>query len=642
MADLGLHIFELFDRAAENRADVVYSDDNFTRRQIDSEVMGSASVRLICDTVVNESMQCLYVSVYADEQFELRLDFDGLKLDKHDTGYVGTSEKQNNTLFWLPKEPVCRTYDEHGRIVTAEQRQFTVAEDQELSLKVLCKCKKRTEFCILWFSTDADRISNELVVRDLFEDARVTKISPRVFEYRRMDDFWKYMINAAVYKPGHDDDKPSVRSEHTAFSLYFYCKYLYDRSGKRIYSIIRDMIGYCVLLGQQEDGRFVNGCWSELMETHTVFVVSGAFVLIDCFERTGSKVFAEKAAAAADYLVNNADRFSDETEWFLHDSLELNAEDVRKYYDPMIKSNAFGKSASNTLCLNSHLYTLTLLDRLSRFDGYDKYNEHAIEGLRAFRMVCGQKPASFAYSAIYGARDFFAALSVKLPLKATARLAEKYDSFLRKGFLLKFKNNHPRLLMPNGYTERDLTHTVITDDYHLINLRDMLKVYANRRERPLGEIVERTMRYTMKSSIVDRYGKYNRKATIVLETLILYTGYFGDKYLARFGKFAGLINPERFGANVDLISNPHTTPGWVGLGVNNENVAVFSIPARDDLAAVIVNTCDTEQTFDVQCEKGEFKNYYSATDISGNIVPSGRTWRISGKGVIKISKNKNL
>jgi hypothetical protein len=279
---------------------------------------------------------------------------------------------------------------------------------------------------------------------------------------------------------------------------------------------------------------------------------------------------------------------------------------------------------------------MVVLRRLNKLDGCGHYDDCLQKGYDALKKALSLAPAGLLYGPIYWMRDLFDAMAVKMPCKLTDKLRRKYESFLLKGWLFRLKVRHPRLIMPDGFAERDLTVSLLSNSYHLVNMAHLLHIYRDVPEPWLKDIVEKCMRFTVRSSMVHLFGKRNPRAAFILESLILYTALLGEKYMDAFAEYAPYANGFDSCLSIDLVSNPKVTGRWNGLSVTNKNVIMFAIPSGKDLEAVIVNTSGSDQLVELVCNKGKFKEYYSAIDISGNIIPLEKPINISKGRIIKI------
>jgi hypothetical protein len=629
-------IQELFDPALCDIDDVIYSDEYFVRRKFVTKLTDASEIDVISDSIANEGVECFFVSFCCEHDTELTLLFGESNIHKFEWGHIVNGSAENSAMFWLPKTPVSRVYDEHERIQRSDHADVSFSDNIATTMTIACPSGMRTEFCLLKFSKNTIELNSQLVDRDPVEDAEFFRIHRNIFSYKGLSDLWSYLIQGKIYKPSPDGSTISVQSQHTAYSLYYHMSYLHDRFGKYIYNIARQLVAYAVLLSQDQNGRWKHGLWVDKMETHCIFQASGIDVLVDYYQISGRDIFLEKAKAAADYLVEIADHLSGDMLWFLHDSLELNLDDARLFYKSLLPSKTFGKSESNTLCLNSHLWTMIVLQRLSKLEGGQRYAIPLQKAGDALKMILTLKPVGFLYGPIYWLRDLFYSLAEKIPCKLTEKLRRKCDSLLQKGWLFRLKVRHPRIVMPNGFTERDISGTLLLNNYHLVNIRDLLYVYRNVPEQWLGNIIEKCMRYTVASSVIRSFSRRDPRAAMVLSILSLYTATFGEKHLEAFVEYARLADGFDSGFAIDLVSNPEAAGPWNGLSVSNKNVILLPILSEGNLKAVLVNISDSDQLFELEYNKGFTHEHFTATNLAGkNICLAGQI-RLSATDILKV------
>jgi hypothetical protein len=245
-------------------------------------------------------------------------------------------------------------------------------------------------------------------------------------------------------------------------------------TGKAVYATLREAVAYAVLLALGDDHRWRHGNWTELDETHTRLQLDGIALLLAHHAASGEPRFHERAVAALEWLLGIAEPLGGDGLWFLHDTLELDLTTARRFY-AMRPSTAFGKSHGNTLCLNTQLDTLTALARLGAVTPGSPYHAPFVRGLRAAEHVLAARPSERWFAAITRIRD--RALRAQRPsADGQSRdgggwaLVER----IARRLLRRSKERWPRLVLPNGYIERDLTAAAFSDFYHVQNVKDLL------------------------------------------------------------------------------------------------------------------------------------------------------------------------
>jgi hypothetical protein len=236
------------------------------------------------------------------------------------------------------------------------------------------------------------------------------------------------------------------------------------------------------------------------METHARFQADGIHLLLDFAEVSGDGVFLSRAEQAAGYLVGLADPLDDRSLWFVHDSVEAGRETRDDYIYPVVASTAFGKSPRNTLCLNTHASTLCAVARLADLragSSHSRVGSTPVAGspcAPCFQTDAGPWP--WAEVVERGARATMKVLAAR-PAEPLYRclgwLFRRYWFERRRGIadrailhalahvvlprMPAIKARWPRLVMPDGYIDRDLTLGTTVWSYHLGNLYDLLSVY---------------------------------------------------------------------------------------------------------------------------------------------------------------------
>jgi hypothetical protein len=348
------------------------------------------------------------------------------------------------------------------------------------------------------------------------------------------------------------------------------------------------------MLSLPADNRWRHGTWTDIPETHTVHQIAGIHILLSYYQRTARDAFLLKAKDAMDFLISIADKLSDDKIWFLHDTLETNPDDAALFYN-LFASTAFGKSTSNTLCINSHIATLTALHRLNQIDPSDKYSTYFEKGLSALKKVLQANPCDWLYSCAYRPRDLLMRLCTKTENKLVKKLNKVWTLTLIRHLLPFLKKKFPRLLIPNGFIERDLSYSALSDFYHFRNLEDILILYNLTRADWLLNILTKSIRYTVDSRLAACVIDRNPKAILFLDILLLYSGIINQNYLHLLPPYLARFQKANSALPVNIISDPFITDTSLPLCVDNEKVIVLVPAAGKKLKAILVNTTQNDE-----------------------------------------------
>jgi hypothetical protein len=348
------------------------------------------------------------------------------------------------------------------------------------------------------------------------------------------------------------------------------------------------------MLSLPDNGRWRHGVWTDIVETHAIHQAAGIHLFLSHYQRTAAKIFLQKATLAADYLISIADDFSDSQTWFLHDTLETNPDDAALFYN-FFASTAFGKSTSNTLCINSHIATLTALHRLNQIDPSDKYNTYFEKGLSALKKVLQANPCDWLYSCAYRPRDLLMRLCTKTENKLVKKLNKVWNLILTRHLLPFLKKRFPRLLMPNGFIERDLSYSTLSTVYHFLNIEDILMLYHLTRADWLRNIITRSVKYSVDSGLASCLVERQVESMLFCDILLIYTGIINQNYIHLLPPYLAHFQKANLALPVNILSDPFITDTSLPLRVDNERVIVLVPAAGKNIKAILINPTEKDQ-----------------------------------------------
>jgi len=614
-----IDIVELFARLSSDDKSVVFADEYFQRQAASFELDTGLTADIIADCIDSDGVKCCHFSMYLPQDQSLEFVFNNARADCFAQGRLISYDNQQ-LLVWIPKDPVSRRYDSHGRI---EQKADLNVEIQsspnQLKLTTTGKAGHKLEFGIVFFTRDIQSFKDQITNCAPIELRKVAKT--HWFFYENIRNVWDYLVNDGIFSCQNLGHKSLWQSQNPAYALYYYLTYLYDQTGKKIYRLLCDFIAYVVMLSLPENGRWRHGIWTDIMETHMVYQAAGIHVLLSYYERTRQSIFLQKAVSIMDYLISAADKLTEDEIWFLHDSLELNVQDAELHYKNLKLSTAFGKSRSNTLCLNSHIWTLTTLHRLNQLAPSQQYSDYFEKGLGALKRVLQAEPAGILYSTAYKPRDILVKLSVKTQNRLIKRLTKMYSEGLKQYILPHLKKFFPRLSMPNGFIERDLSATCLSDFYHHLNIKDMLILYGRIPADWLREIIDKSISYTVDCSHVTYLTMLGARSVLFLDILLLYTGLVDDKYLRFLPEYISVFRKAGLCVSVDILSNPFVAGRACSLQVDNNNIVVLTPAGRSGIFAIIVNATDKDEKITIKSESKDQTDRLKIVDSHNRDIP---------------------
>jgi hypothetical protein len=404
-----------------------------------------------------------------------------LALESDEFGILlGVEREEGRYTLWLPPASARLCFDEHQRIATPGG--------------ALASCQWEFQPHIIRLSVSRPDRAGEVIVvpyvmlRDphgqFFEELRsLNDVERRL--YRKSDwffartpsDVWNYLINGSVYDP-RSAKKVGKRfkCQQCAHAWWVYFDFLYRETGKKIYEVMQDEVALSVLMDMSAEGGWRHGFWSDDMETHARFQLDGLHLLISQYEKTGEPIWLEAAERGMAFVSEHLmERLDDGSVWFLHDTIEHNKRH-------RFESTVFGKTAGNSLCINTHVQALTVLYRLHlAIPSKPIYGEMFEKGARALRRVLSCQPADLLYRLL-----MFLVLRYKVDVAVNSTQGGLKN--ILKGRIIRrvywsARRRFPRLVQPEGFIERDLTRSFASDRYHIINTKDLLLLYQ---QKPLA------------------------------------------------------------------------------------------------------------------------------------------------------------
>lgn len=110
--------------------------------------------------------------------------------------------------------------------------------------------------------------------------------------------------------------------------------------------------------------------------------------------------------------------------------------------------------------------------------------------------------------------------------------------------------------MPNGYIERDLCASALSDGYHFITLRDLLMLYNQTRLEWLGAIIKKSVDYSIETGLARYTASFDPRATVILEIISLFSYTVDDRYLPLLPQYTAWFEEQNLPMPVDLLCHP--------------------------------------------------------------------------------------
>jgi len=413
------------------------------------------------------------------DSFILRLTGNYDVISTQGGGWLLHNRDDEKPHLWFPLQPMARGYDKFGRVVSEEFLPIIEIFALSNNLSVLFRIPKNDVFIefVVWTLPSKSYLFEELSSLSAQELQRIFLWASHTI-YAGPEDLYKNLIHGAVYKNGLPWSRPPWRRpycEVIAHALYVTFHSLWKATRKQIYQQMKTQLVFSVIARQEENGAWRHGTWTDDFEVHYRHHCSGIHLLSADYDETKDVVVGSSLRRAVDYLRNQCDELS-VGKWYLHDSLELSVESMRKCPITYQYSRVFGKSPSNMLVLNTHLDALVALNRYEKLFGQGLLEKEISSGINAAVAVLGLKSAELLYRILFQAIELTflpdsAVKTMSLPVRAVRRLAR--EKIIPR--LPQIKRIFPRIVMPNGYIDRNLTLNEFWYPYFLINIMDLLR-----------------------------------------------------------------------------------------------------------------------------------------------------------------------
>jgi len=389
--------------------------------------------------------------------------------------------------YWLPAPATLRRTSAQGHILeerTAEWSGFEIGST-DVEIAFASAPEGWSLDAVIW-KLDDPTLIDELMALSPVETQGYFMLGSHT-RYGQPAHLYRHLIHGWIYEDRYAwPHKRRICSENDAHALHLILSGLHRATEKRLYGLLMLQLLLSVLSRQSEDGGYRHGEWTDNMESHYRLHCSAMHMMMDALADKEDPTVRTALERAGAFLARQTDKL-DAGRWFLHDELEHSVEALRQGPFRWLSSRAMGKAETNMLVLNSHLDATVALDRYRQVTGDNRHQALVAQAVSATRAVLSLRPAEWLYKLLFLAiRLTFlpTAQAARLPLhrRALKRLAWMYLIPL----LPDIKARWPRIVMPSGYIDRELSLRVFAHDYLPINLMDLLRY----RRRFPGESVD--------------------------------------------------------------------------------------------------------------------------------------------------------
>ena len=434
----------------------------------------SSRCEIVCDTLLDDGIEIRFLRWKPeDRNATVSLSFvaesSGFASDDRMGTLLTHGSDGEAPVLWLPRGLVVGRTDRYGRLKTVVEGEveswWEVDEVPRFHLRSLAAAGV-TVFLPMVAFTDQASVRRT----DLFQlgDAELQRyLKSDWFDVSSPADLWKYFLDGNVYDL-HDAGRGRPRCQQCAAAWWSYLMAVHRQTGKNHYRLLARAVAWSVRVDLGPDGSWRHGFWNEEPEIHSRMLWDGVRVLLSEHELAPHDDLLAGAEAAVRFAVENlTEALNDGYIWFLHDSDEGSG--------PLrAPETVLGRSRDNSLCLNTHIQALCVLARIQRFKGGGQFRDEYQRGLGALEAVLGLTCRSGALTIIDHILPSL--LSWKVPHGFAERVLRFVTYRVLVGGYWWVRKRAPCLVFPSGYIDRDLGRTMLADEYHVVNLKDLCEL----------------------------------------------------------------------------------------------------------------------------------------------------------------------
>ena len=428
-------------------------------------------------------------------------------------GWILRAADNGQPSYWIPQPPVARSLDAQQRILS--EKKVPIADFSsslnELSVEFILPENMNLDWTIWCFPAAESGIQTALDQPLILERQPISLWNSQT-RYQLPADVYLYLVHGHIYVDRFIWPRMwKICSELDAYGLYVIVSGLGLASGKMIYTLLKRQLLFSVISRQAEDGGWYHGEWTDLMESHYRFH-NGAMLLLEAaLKERPDETVSNALEQGARFIVNTTDK-TDLGLWFLHDSLEENADTMdqlcKQTGSTWAPARTLGKSPTNKLILNTHLDTIVALEQYRDVTGDSRYTEQVSSACDAARGMLALSPAEPLYRLAYRAIRLTLLPKKKaerLPffVRAIKRLTWKYLT----PQMYRLKKAYPRLVMPGGLIERHLSMPHYDINYHSVNIMDLTRLWRCFPDEDLDEIIRNAVAAVTDTSLLEYWAE---------------------------------------------------------------------------------------------------------------------------------------
>jgi hypothetical protein len=490
-----LSVHDLFNPPAPTEVRRSVDATRFSRRHFDL----SGKAAMVLDEFPDApGTSCCFIRTLARETRSVRFLAPGVnRIESSPSGgWILMPTDTTLPTYWIPQPALARTLDSQLRILSESTVSIAdiAVSSGELVVAVEIPKDNHLDWTIWRFPPEQAGLSAELA-RPLGLETQQFELWSSTTAYQAPADLYQHLVNGHVYVNCFIWSKKwKMCCELDAYGLYTIMCGLELATEKQIYSLLKRQILFSVIERQAADGGWYHGEWTDRMESHYRYHNGGMLLLEAALKEHPDEVVRKALEKAAHFIAQCTDRTALGL-WFLHDSLEYDAESMdalcSQTGSTWVPARTLGKSPTNKLILNTHVDTVVTLQQYRDVTGDRQYAEQISSARAAVRNVLALRPAELLYRLLYRAIRLTLlptreAERLPLTVRAVKRLTWKYLIPLLHS---RIKRIFPRIVMPGGLIERHLAMPHYDINYHTVNILDLTRLWRCFPDENLGELL---------------------------------------------------------------------------------------------------------------------------------------------------------
>ncbi|TCV88122.1 hypothetical protein [Sulfurirhabdus autotrophica] len=532
----------------------------------------------------------------ADDAIHLKLEGSFALQRCQSGGWMLKSRDITEPSYWMPATAKMRRINPQGHILDEAAAEWVDFDLDSAGVTITFTAPQGWVVDAVLWKLDTLALIDELQSLALVETQGYFLLGSHT-RYDYPADLYRHLVNGWVYEDRYAwPHRRRICSENDAHAMHLIFEGLERTTGKRIYGLLKTQLLLSVLSRQSEDGGFRHGEWTDGMESHYRLHCSAMHLMMDSLCEDDDPVVKTALARGMHFISDKFDRTAI-GDWFYHDELETSEAGMRNAPFKWWPRRSLGKSPQNMLVLNTQLDTLVALSRYSILTGDTQYATVVDSGYEAAQTVLSLRPMEWLYRLVFSAVTL-----TLLPTEQVEKLPLWKRLWKRIGWqvfvprLPRLKTRFPRLVMPGGYIDRELSLQTWAYDYLAVNLMDLVRAEHGTQRAAFMPYIKGILHFCAKTGIARRWLEHKGRSYALgfyAEALYLLSLHGPDQEIdAMFSEALILcvqqnigLPPSLLGGNAEAQAGKDRVPQAV-----LKSVVVANVSRSGRASCLVVNT----------------------------------------------------